>query len=206
MLIGKNVEKVLNSDLYVDKWELEHRDNFVTGDTDLVETYAGQVKMGKIVEQKCLGFILSSTGDNMANIQMLKKKSIGTIRKIFTKLDGLKLKNYYFEVGMIFMNVMLRSSILYASETYYNLKETELRQIERIEEGYKRQLLQTARGCPISQIYLELGQAPARFDIFKLRLLFLKYILNQEQDSLIYKMFHLKLQNPSKGDWVSSCE
>lgn len=69
-----------------------------------------------------------------------------------------------------------------------------------------RQLLQTARGCPISQIYLELGQAPARFDIFKLRLLFLKYILNQEQDSLIYKMFHLKLQNPSKGDWVSSCK
>ena len=125
MLIGKNVEKVLNSDLYVDKWEVEHRDNFVTGDTDLVETYAGQVKMGKSVEQKCLGFILSSTGDNMANIRMLKKKSIGTIRKIFTKLDGLKLKNYYFEVGMIFMNVMLRSSILYASETYYNLKETE---------------------------------------------------------------------------------
>ena len=107
---------------------------------------------------------------------------------------------------MIFMNVMLRSSILYASETYYNLKETELRQIERIEEGNMRQLLQTARGCPISQIYLELGQAPARFDIFKLRLLFLKYILNQEQDSLIYKMFHLKLQNPSKVDWVSSCK
>ena len=81
MLIVKNVEKVLNSDLYVDKWEVEHRDNFVTGDTDLVETYAGQVKMGKIVEQKCLGFILSSTGDNMANIRMLKKKSIGTIQK-----------------------------------------------------------------------------------------------------------------------------
>jgi hypothetical protein len=206
MLIGKNVENILNSDLYVDKWKVEHRDNFVTGDTDLVETYAGQVKMSKSVEQKYLGFILSSTGDNMANIQMLKKKSIGTIRKIFTKLDSLKLKNYYFEVGMIFMNVMLRSSILYASETYYNLKETELRQIERIEEGYMRRLLQTARGCPISQIYLELGQAPARFDIFKLRLLFLKYILNQEEDSLIYKMFHLQIQNPSKGDWVSSCK
>ena len=139
MLIGKNVENILNSDLYVDKWKVEHRDNFVTGDTDLVETYAGQVKMGKSVEQKYLGFILSSTGDNMANIRMLKKKSIGTVRKIFKKLDGLKLKNYYFEVGMIFMNVMLRSSILYASETYYNLKETDLRQIERIEDSYCKQ-------------------------------------------------------------------
>ena len=32
MLIGKNVENVLNSELYVDKWEVEHIDNFVTGD------------------------------------------------------------------------------------------------------------------------------------------------------------------------------
>ena len=34
----------------------------------------------------------------------------------------------------------------------------------------------------------------------------MKYILNQEEDSLIYKMFHLQIQNPSKGDWVSSCK
>ena len=75
------------------------------------------------------------------------------------------------------MNVMLRSSILYASETYYNLKEQEIRQLERIEESFMRQVLKTKRGCPIKQMYLELGQDPARFDIFKLRLFFLKYIL-----------------------------
>ena len=206
MLIGKNKENVISSDLYVDKWTVEHQDNFVTGDTDLVEKYAGQVMMSKSDEQKYLGFILSSSGDNMANIRMLKKKSIGTIRKIFTKLNKLSLKNYYFEVGMIFLNVMLRSSILYASETYYNLKEIEMRQIERIEEGYMRQLLKTSRGCPIAQIYLELGQVPARFDIFKLRLFFLKYILNQEEDGLIYKFFYLQVQNPSKGNWASSCK
>ena len=45
MLVGKNIEHVINSDLYVDKWTVEHRDNFVSGDTDLVETYTGQVKM-----------------------------------------------------------------------------------------------------------------------------------------------------------------
>ena len=66
--------------VYVDKWTVEHQDNFVTGHTDLVEKYAGQVMMSKSDEQKYLGFILSSSGDNMANIRMLKKKSIGTIR------------------------------------------------------------------------------------------------------------------------------
>ena len=196
----------MNSPLYVDKWTVEHQDNLVTGDTDLVETFAGQVEMAVTKEQKYLGFILSSSGDNMANIGMLKRKSIGTIKRIFTKLKSMNLKDYYFEVGMIFLNVMLRSSILYASETYYKLKETELRQIERIEENYMKQLLKTSRGCPISQIYLELGQIPARFDIFKLRLYFLKDILNQEEDSLMFKFLQLQIQNPSKGDWASSCK
>ena len=103
------------------------------------------------------------------------------------------------------LNVTLRRSILYACETYYNLKENEVRQIERIEESYMRQLLKTTKGCPITQMYLELGQTPARFDIFKLRLLFLKYILDQESDSLIQKFFYLQLEQPTKGDWASAC-
>jgi hypothetical protein len=113
-----------------------------------VETYAGQVVIGKCQEQKYLGFVLSSSGDNMANIQVVRNKSIGTIRKIFTKLNSLNLQKYFFECGMILMNVMLRSSILYAAETYYNLKEKEMRQLERIEESYMRQLLKTSKGLP----------------------------------------------------------
>ena len=100
---------------------------------------------------------------------------------------------------------MLRSSILYACETYYDLKEKEVRQLERIEESFMRQLLKTTKGCPIIQLYTELGQIPARFDIIKLKLNFLKYILHQEQNSLIFKVFQLQLENPKKGDWASSC-
>jgi hypothetical protein len=199
MLIGKNLENVLDSNLSVDSWTVEHRENKETGDTDLVETYSGQIEMGKCKEQKYLGFILSSSGDNMVNIRAIRNKSIGVIRKIFTKLNNLKLQKYYFECGVIFMNVMLRSSILYACETYFNLKEIEVRQIERIEESFMRQLLNTTKGCPINQIYLELGQIPARFDIIKLRLLYLKYILNQEESSQILKVFILQSQQSLTG-------
>ena len=110
----------------------------------------------------------------MINITQLKNKSIGTIRKIFTKLESLKLGKYYFECGIIFLNVMLRSSIIYACETYYGLTESQIRQIERIEEQYLRKLFKTSKGCPIAQLYLESGHIPARFQIFKSRLLFLQ--------------------------------
>jgi hypothetical protein len=156
-------------------------------------------------EQKYLGFVLSNTGDNMANIRSLKKKSIGIIRSTLNKLNSLNLKTYYFECAIILMNVMVRGSLLYACDMYYDLKETELRQIERIEEGYLRQVLKTSKGCPITELYLSVGQHPAQFEIQKIRLLYLKYILLQDEESLIRKFLQLQLEQPTKGDWASTC-
>ena len=112
---------------------------------------------------------------------------------------------YYFECAVIFMNCMLRSSILYAAETYYDLKENQLREIERIEEGFLRRLLKTSRGCPISQLYFSVGQIPARFEIMKMRIMFLWDILNEDEESTIYKFLQLQVEQPTRGDWVSMC-
>ena len=59
MLVGRNLDNVIDSTLCVDKWTVDHEENHETGDTDLVETYSGQVEVGKCQEQKYLGFILS---------------------------------------------------------------------------------------------------------------------------------------------------
>ena len=141
----------------------------------------------------------------MENINEMKKKSVWVSKKIFNKLQSLNLNQYFFECGLIFLRVILRSSILYASESYYNLKEKEFRTLERIEEMFIRKLLNTSTGCPISQIYLETGHIPARFEIFNRRCLFLKDILNKNPDSMIYKFIMTQLKNPTRGDWVSSC-
>ena len=86
----------------------------------------------------------------------------------------------------------------FCASLYYNLKETEIRQIERIEEGFLRQLFKTSKGCPISQLYFEAGHTPARFHIFQSKLLFLKYILYKKPDSMIYNFFKLQMENPTK--------
>ena len=53
---------------------------------------------------------------------------------------------------------------------------------------------------------MEAGHAPARFAVKKIRLLFLQYILQENAESQIYKFLKLQFQNPTKGDWASSCE
>ena len=86
MLICKEGESVLNSDLMVDSWEVKYQDSPEDG-LQLTENYHGLTKIKQTKTQKYLGFVISSSGDNMANINMMKKKSIGVIRKIFNKLN-----------------------------------------------------------------------------------------------------------------------
>ena len=100
---------------------------------------------------------------------------------------------------------MLRPSILYACEIYYNLSEKQIRQLERKEEDYLRKVFKTLKSCPIVQLYLEAGHIPARFEIQRLRLLYLKNILQQDPSSMLFKFFQLQVENPTKGDWVSAC-
>ena len=206
MLVGKDTQNVLNNELSVDKWDVKYEDDKETGEVKLVETYCGLTAIEKTEEQTYLGFVLSSTGDNMANIRKIRNKSIGIIIKIFNRLNSLNLQQYYFECSLILMNVMLRSSILYACEMYYNLKESEIRQIERMEESFLRQVMKTTKGCPISQLYLELGQIPARYEIIKMRLLYLYYILQQSDESLLKKFFNLQIVQPTRRDWAETCK
>ena len=76
--------------------------------------------------------------------------------------------------------------------------------IEKIEEECLCKILETGKNCPISLLYLETGQLPAKYQIQIMMLNFLKYILDQEQDSLIFKFFKAQSENPIKGDWVTN--
>ena len=205
MLIGKRSDFVRNNTIYVDGWKEEYIENNENGKIELKEKYVGKIPIEEVKKQKYLGFVISSKGDNLENIQEMEKKSFGVIRTIMTKLERLKLRQYFFECSKIFMNVILRGSILYAAECYYNLTENQLRRIERIEEKFLRKIFKTSRSCPIVQLYLEFGQYPARFEIKKMRCLFMKQILNEDRNSQLYKFFQLQLKNPVRGDWVTAC-
>ena len=207
MLVSKNTKTELNNGtLTVDNWCVKYKHDDETGENTLNEKYVGQVNMEQVNTHKYLGFVLSNTGDNSVNISAMRKKSIWIIRRLFKQLEELKLQKYYFECGIIFLHVILRSSILYACETYYYLKENQIRQLERIEEGYLRKLFQTTTGCPIVQLYLESGVIPARFAIKKARLMFLKSILEENPNSMIHRFITLQIEQPTKGDWISSCQ
>ena len=50
-----------------------------------------------------------------------------------------------------------------------------------------------------------MGHTPARHEIQKTRLLFLQYILQQSDDSKINQFLKLQFEQPTRGDWGSTC-
>ena len=40
----------------------------------------------------------------------------------------------------------------------------------------------------------------------KMRLMFLKYILNEDEESMIHKFLMLQIRLPTRGDWASTCQ
>ena len=101
------------------------------------------------------------------------------------------------------MHSLLRGTTLYASETYYNLIETEKRALESYDEDLVRKLAKTCLRCPTALLYLEFGFWPARFRIEEFKLNFLHQILNESESSLLFRFFEAQHRNPVKGDWVS---
>ena len=115
----------VKSDLVIDHWSEKHDEN-----DQLIETYEGKVNMSEVCEQKYLGFVISSDGSNLNNIEAKQKRAIGIIKTIEYLIKGLG--KFTIECGIIYLNSLLRSSILFAAETMYDVKEKEFRLIERI--------------------------------------------------------------------------
>ena len=98
---------------------------------------------------------------------------------------------YTFEGALINLQILIRTSIIYAAETKYNMSEKEWRVIESIEESALIKVVKTKRSCPRHLLYLEFAMYPARYQEHRQMLKFLQYILQQPDDSILLWMYRM---------------
>ena len=146
------------SELKVDIWKQKHDDQNV-----FHETFDHEHTLKDTIQTKYLGCILSKDGSNYQNVKMKVNKAIGIRNVIKTLIKNLG--KYTIESGIIYFKSLLRGSLLYAAEAMVNLKEKEIKLIEKSEEATLRDLLKTEFSAPRHLLYLELGIIPARYVI-----------------------------------------
>ena len=113
---------------------------------------------------------------------------------------------YYFEVALILRESLFLSSLLLNSEAWVNISDTDIRKLEQADEILLSKILDCEANTNNVFKYLELGVKPVRFELMKRKILYLQYILQQEKQSMIYKVFEATLKDPLKNDFVSICK
>ena len=125
MMVSKvKPDPIFTPALFVDSWTLDHKEN-----GDIQEYLIGKVRMEEKESLLYLGYVLSQKSGNMPNINHKKNKSIGTQKLIPRLIEPLGI--YRFESAIIYIKSLLRSTILYGTETMNNVKENEWREIEK---------------------------------------------------------------------------
>ena len=99
-------------------------------------------------------------------------------------------------------NALFKNSILSNSSVWYNSKQHDIEQLLKCDSSLITKGLSANPKTSSVFIYLEMGLTPVAFILKSRRLLFLHYILNESEDSTLYKVFHIQLRAPIRGDWA----
>ena len=182
MTIHKSKRKHILSDLKVDIWKQAYNDNDV-----LQEIFDRDHTLKEESEKKYLCCILSNDGTNSKSIKLRTNKSFGTRRTIKTLIKGLGKCTV--ESGIIYFKSLLRGSLFYATETMINLKESDTKIAEKNRISNSQNLVKSKFSAPRHFLYLELGILPARFVIKQRKLMYLKTILDNTENSVLKKNF-----------------
>ena len=124
MIVGgmKKNQEYLLTPLEVDTWKTTHNK-----DGEIVDTFLGKTKLQEVEEILYLGVIISCDGRNTKNLIHKRNKAIGTHKQIMAMVKDLG--KYTTECGFIYLNSLLRGSILYGAEAMINIKEDDFRKI-----------------------------------------------------------------------------
>ena len=204
--VGQTCNAALCKDLYVDGWKTEVETDPVTGKCFQSEHYGGMEKMKVKQEQTYLGDEISADGKHGKNVKARSNKGLGIITQITHILDSVLFGKNYFEVAMVLRASLLLSSLLLNSEAWVNLTDRDIRELEKTDEILLSKILECEANTSNTFKYLELGIVPIRFEIMKRKIIFLQYILKQDKESMMFKVFKATCENPIKNDFVEKCK
>ena len=206
MHIGKTCNEALCKEMDVGGWKVKVETDIKTGEASRHEYFAGQENMKEKEEQMYLGDLLSANGSHAKNVLHRKDKGLGATNSIMQILKSTPYGKYYFEVALILRESLFLSSLLLNSEAWVNISDTDIRKLEQADEILLSKILDCEANTNNVFKYLELGVKPVRFELMKRKILYLQYILQQEKQSMIYKVFEATLKDPLKNDFVSICK
>ena len=196
------VKEHITPQLHISNWKAEKCET----SSKIKDVYLGETEMKRANESKYLGDLISIDGKNQKNIMDRKSKGYGIVLQISQMLEEIYFGPFEIEVALTLRKSLFLGGILTNCEAWYGLTASDIKQLELVDESLLRKILSAPSTTPKCMLYLETGCTPIRFIIRSRRLMFLHYILKQDKNSLVSKVFHAQLSNPVQNDGAVTCK
>ena len=187
--------------LSIDKWKVKNIKQMDISKSTLEDIYDGAHEIEDSYEEKYLGDVISKSGKNAKNIEARAKKGLGIMKQILSILEELCFGKHFFTVFKILRESLFLNSILLNSEVWYNMKKTDIEELEKVDNILLKKVLEVPSSTPTAILHLELGTVPIRFILKTRRLMFLHYALQEDENSLLHKFLMAQIGTPKEGDW-----
>ena len=158
-------------------------------------------RMHEASSEKYLGDIFNKSGNNKQNIASRVAKGYSRVNMILALLDEAPLGWAKIKAGIRLRKAMLINAILFISESWQDVKEDDVKDLERADEALLRGLVHGHAKVAIPALYLHLGQEPIRFILASRRILYLHTILNREDKEITKRTYDAQKQDPINGDF-----
>ena len=90
--------------------------------------------MKEVDNDKYLGDVIAKDGKLEENLKARKNKAIGLVSQILVMLKEVSLGKHYFEIAMLLRNLMFVNAVLFNSEVWYPVKDSDFEELETIDK------------------------------------------------------------------------
>ena len=111
-------------------------------------------EMSNSQEQKYLDELICSNGSVRVTIEERKNKGYRIVNEIIAIMEEIPLGRFKLEIGLKLRQAMLLNGILYNSEAWHNVSESEMKMLEKVDETLLRVMVKAHSKTPIEFLYL----------------------------------------------------
>ena len=163
--------------------------------------------MGHVEDVTYLGDIISGNGSNKKNVTSRIEKGHGKTNDILNILEKTSLGYHYFRIALLLRESMFLNSILTNAGIRFGLSTSEIEQFEKLDLVLLRKFLKTPFSVPAEAVYLELGCLNIETIIKARRIVYLQYLVKEEESSMLNNFFMAQWKYPAKrNEWTEQVQ
>ena len=159
--------------------------------------------MQKVTSDEYLGDIISADGTNTLNVAKRVSKGLGIITEIKSMLEKVTLGHHYFKTALLLRESKFLNGTLTNTEVWYGLKESEIKELEALDNMLLRYVLETPFSTPVEALYLELGILSINTTIKARRINYLHCLVTSIESEMLGKFFKAQWDYPTHNDWTN---